>query len=66
MSDLLDPEQRAIADRLLARLSTFASSVGVYEGIARSIIEKSVAEMPNSGDEQILDAARMKMMFISN
>jgi len=65
MSDAPDQKRKAIADSVLARLSTFALGVGLYEGIARSIVEKAVADIPEASIEQIATAARMMMLFVS-
>ncbi|MEE7504035.1 hypothetical protein ACLBXO_27990 [Methylobacterium sp. C33D] len=65
MSDVPDQKRKTITDSVLARLSTFALGVGLYEGIARSIVEKAVADMPEASVEQIAAAARMMMLFIS-
>ncbi|MCB4804254.1 MULTISPECIES: hypothetical protein [Methylobacterium] len=60
-----DPEREAVADRIMTELSGFARELGLYEGIARGIIETVVADMPNGSDEQILTAARMLMVMTS-
>ncbi|MBN4095594.1 MULTISPECIES: hypothetical protein [Methylobacterium] len=65
MSDVPDPKRKAIADSVLVRLSTFALGIGLYDGIARSIVEKAVADMPEATVEQVAAAARMMMLFVS-
>ncbi|WCS27401.1 hypothetical protein LOK46_11445 [Methylobacterium sp. NMS14P] len=66
MSDVPDQKRKTIADSVLVRLSTFALGAGLYEGIARSIVEKVVADMPEASVEQIAAAARMMMLFVSS
>ncbi|GAN48623.1 hypothetical protein ABID82_005596 [Methylobacterium sp. PvP062] len=65
MSDVPDQKRTKIAESVLVRLSTFALGAGLCDGIARSIVEKVVADMPEASVEQIAAAARMMMLFVS-
>lgn len=65
MTDLNEPARSAVADRLMTELGGFARQLGLYEGIARGIIETVVADMPNGSDDQIETEVRMLMVMTS-
>lgn len=65
MSEVPGSDQKATAAEIAARLGCFASGIGLCDGVARDIIEKVIADIPNGPDEHLVTVVRMVMLFVS-
>ena len=60
------PADQATINRLLRRLDSFASGLGLDDAAARRIAREVVADMPSRLDEERLAEARTRMLTNRN
>lgn len=58
-----NPPDRAAVQHMMRRLDDFARGLGLDEATAREIVERVVADMPESASDEFLIEVRTRMIL---